>query len=135
MAAVPRENDINRTEEEYPRLPRFEWDFSTCPDWELAECWYYEFKRESPLVRQIIIDWRKICDPPTFDGFLYLAQAMLRPPERGHLYAFCPEWPSYPYLNIDPAEGKRRFSQLFSDETNTLAAELEPRPAPPGALS
>ena len=80
MAAVPRKNDINRTEEEYPRLGRFEWDFSSCPDWELAECWYYEFKRESPLVRQIIVDWRMVCDPPTFDGLLTLAQIMLMPP-------------------------------------------------------
>ena len=135
MAAVPRKNDINRTEEGYARLPRFDWDFSTCPNWELAECWYYEFKRESPRVRQIVVDWRKICDPPTFDEFLKLAQAMLMPPERGHLYAFCPEWPSYPYLDIPPAERKRRFSQLFRNETESLAAELEPRPAPPGALS
>jgi len=135
VAAVPRKNDINQTEEEYPRLPRFERDFSTCPNWELAECWYYEFKRESPLARQIVVDWRKICDPPTFDGFLNMAQSMLMPPERGHLYALCPEWPSLPYLRIPPAERKRRFSQLFSNETKSLAAELEPRPAPPGDLS
>ena len=135
MAAVPHKNDITRTEEEYPRLSRFEWDFSTCPDWELVECWYYEFKRESPLGRQIVVDWREVCDPPTFDGFLNLAQTMLMPPEREHLYAFCPEWPSYPYLSIPLAERKRRFSQLFPNETESLAAELEPRPAPPGALS
>src|SRR5215469_14385056 len=135
MATVPRKNDIERTEEECPRLPRFEWDFSTCPSWELAECWYYEFKRESPLARQIVVDWRKDREPPTFDEFLNLAQAMLMPPERGHLDAFCPEWPSYPYLSIPPAERKRRFSQLFPNETESLAAELEPRPAPPGALS
>ena len=135
MAALPRKNDLNRAEEEYPRLSQFEWNFSTCPVWELEECWYYEFKRESPLVRKRVVDWRKSCDPPTFDEFLKLAQAMLMPPERGHLYAFCPEWPSYPYLDIPPAERKRRFSQLFRNETESLAAELEPRPAPPGALS
>jgi hypothetical protein len=139
MAAVPRKNDINRTEEGYARLPRFDWDFSTCPNWELAECWYYEFKRESPPVRQIVVGWRKvwrkICDPPTFDFSLNLAQAMLMPPEPGHLYALCPEWPWDAYLSIPPAERKRRFSQLFSDETKSLAAELEPRPAHPGDLS
>jgi hypothetical protein len=135
MGAVPSKYDINRTEEEYPRLSRFEWDFSTCPAWELEECWYYEFKRESPVVRLIIVDWRKNCDPPTFGLFLHLAQMMLIPPERKHLYAFCPEWPSCPYLSIPPAERKRRFSQSFRNETESLAAELEPRPAPPGALS
>ena len=129
MAALPRKNDLNRAEEEYPRLSQFEWNFSTCPVWELEECWYYEFKRESPLVRKRVVDWRKSCDPPTFDEFLKLAQAMLMPPERGHLYAFCPEWPSYPYLDIPPAERKRRFSQLFRNETESLAAELEPRTA------
>ena len=60
---------------------------------------------------------------------------MLMPPGRGHLYALCPEWPGLPYLRIPPAERKRRFSQLFSNETKSLAAELEPRPAPPGDLS
>jgi hypothetical protein len=135
MAALPRKNDINRTEEEYLRLSRFEWDFSTCPKWELVECWRYEFKRESPIVRQIVVDWRNVCDLPSFDAFLNLAQAMLMPPERGHLYALCPEWPNLPYLSIPASERKRRFNQLFSDETNSLAAELEPKPAPPGALS
>ena len=129
MAAVPRKDDITRTEEEYPRLSRLEWDFSTCPGWELGECWYYEFKRESPLVREIIVNWRTACKTPTFDEFLRLAQTMLMPPERGHLYAFCPEWPSYPYLSIPSAERKRRFSQLFPNETESLAAELEPRTA------
>jgi hypothetical protein len=74
-------------------------------------------------------------DPPTFDGFLNLAQAMLMPPERGHLYALCPEWPSNPYLSILSGERKRRFNQLFWNETESLAAELEPKPVPPGALS
>src|SRR5262245_47395148 len=134
MAAVPRKNDINRTAEEYPRLSRFDWDFSICLGWELDECWYYEFKRESPVVRQIVVVCRKVCEPPTFDRFLNLAQMMLMPPERGHLYAFCPEWPSYPYLSIPSAERKRRFSQLFPNETESLAADLEPRPAPSGDL-
>ena len=60
---------------------------------------------------------------------------MLMPPEQGHLYALCPEWPSDPYLSIPLAERKRRFALLFPNETSSLAAQLEPRPAVPGELS
>jgi len=117
------------------QLSSEEWDFSTCSNWKLEECWHYEFKRESPRVCQIIVNWRNVYKTPSFDELLRLAQAMLMPPERGHLYALCPEWPSYPYLSMPLAERERRFSQLFPDPRKSLAAELEPAPPAPGDLS
>jgi hypothetical protein len=101
----------------------------------VEECWHYEFKRESPLERQMIVNWRSVYKTPSFDELLRSVQTMLMPPERGHLYALCPEWPSYPYLSIPLAERERRFSQLFPDPRKSLAAELEPTSAAPGDLS
>ena len=124
-----------RMDKDRSQLSREEWDFLTCSNWELEECWHYEFKRESPRVCQIIVNWRNVYKTPSFDELLRLAQAMLMPPERGHLYALCPEWPTYPYLSIPLAERERRFSQLFPDPRKSLAAELEPTPAAPGDLS
>ena len=119
------------------QLSKEEWDFSTCSNRELEECWHYEFERESPRACQTIVNWRRssIDKTPSFDELLRLAQAMLMPPERGRLYALCPEWPNYPYLSIPLAERERRFSQLFPDPRKSLAAELEPTPAAPGDLS
>jgi hypothetical protein len=117
------------------QLSEVEWDFSTCSNWELEECWHYEHQRESPLARQVILNWRIALKTSTFDELLRSAHSMLMPPVRGRFYALCPEWPNYPYLSISLAERKRRFRQLFPDPRNSLAAELEPTAAPPGGLS
>jgi hypothetical protein len=108
-----------------------EWDFSNCPKEELEECWWYEFKRQLPHERQIIINWRQTCVEQTFDGFFKLHRMMLMPPAPGHVYALCPEWPKYPFLSIPSDERARRLKQFFPDRTKSLADQLTPWPAEP----
>ena len=129
------EFDASRLVKKYPDLVREEWDFSDCPDQELTECWWYEFKRESPHARQVILAWRQACNAKTFDEFLWLVRTTLTTPKYGHLYPLCPEWPDHPFLSIPPAERKRRRERSGPNETESLAAQLTPQPAMPGKLS
>ena len=107
--AEPTEFAVSRLAKKYPSLVREKWDFSTCPDEELADCWFYEFKSESTYARQEILAWRQTCNAKTFDEFLWLARGTLTWAKYGRqFYALCPEWPDAPYLSIPPAERKRR---------------------------
>ena len=127
---------IRRLAKKCPELVREKWDFSKCPDEELADCWLYELKSESPYARQKIASWRQTCNAKTFDEFLYLARGTLNWAKYGQqFYALCPEWPDAPYLSIPPAERKRRMKLLFPDETKSRAAELKFPLAVPGELS
>jgi hypothetical protein len=129
---------ISRTEQEC-RLPLFEWDFASCPGQELTELHEYEFRRESPRIHGVILAWRDQTGINTFDEFLWKCRHTLTQiaPEPGHLYAFCPEWPAFPYLDIPQTERSRRFNFLFDDnaELKTMAAQLKVQPGLPGKLS
>jgi hypothetical protein len=126
---------IRRLAKKYPELVREKWDFTTCPDEELADCRLYEFKSQSPYARQEILAWRQTCNAETFDEFLYLARGTLTWAKYGQqFYALWPEWPDAPYLSIPPDERKRR-RDLFGPNTESRAAELTPLPAVPGKLS
>jgi hypothetical protein len=127
---------VSRLAKKHPELVREKWDFSKCPDEELMECWFYEFRCESPYARQEIASWRQTCNAGTFDKLLYLARGTLTWAKYGQqFYALCPEWPDAPYLSISPAERKRRLKLLFPDETESRAAELKFPLAVPGELS
>lgn len=125
---------IRRLAKKYPELVREKWDFSKCPDEELADCWLYELKSESPYARQQIASWRQTCNAKTFDEFLYLAHRTLTWVKYGQFYALCPEWPDDPYLSVLSTERKRR-RELFGPNTKSRAAELTSSPAVPGKLS
>jgi hypothetical protein len=120
-------------------LPVFEWEFTSCPRQEFTELREYEFRRESPRVHQVILAWRDRTGVNTFDELLWKSRHTLTQigPDPGHLYAFCPEWPRFPYLDIPQAERDRRLKALFGDKTEleVLAAQLEVRPTLPGQLS
>jgi len=125
--------------EQESSLPPFEWDFTSCPGQELTELHEYEFRRESPRIHGVILAWRDQTGVNTFDEFLWKCRHTLTQiaPEPGHLYAFCPEWPAFPYLDIPQTERSRRFNLLFDDnaELKTLAVQLKVQPALPGKLS
>jgi hypothetical protein len=109
-------------------LTCLDWDFNTCPDKELSECWHWEFKREVHHIIRRVFRWRK--DYPrakTFDDFYSLARLWPVPLEEGHLYMLSPEWPRCPFLIVSPPERRRRLSLLFPSSQKTLANTLDPR--------
>jgi hypothetical protein len=129
---------ISQTEQKCG-LPDSEHDFTECPRRQLTELHKYEVGRESPRLQRIILAWRDQTGVNTFNELLWKCRHTLTQiaPEPGHLYAFCPEWPRLPYLDIPQAERQRRFEELFGDKTElkALATQLEIRPPLPGELS
>jgi hypothetical protein len=115
-------------------LPESETWFFRCPDWALAECWWYEFKRESLDARRVILNWRLSCKKQTFDQFLQQALMMLMPPAIGRLYPLCPEWPKLRFSSIPEPELMRRFRLSFPNRTESLASHLVPVAPAPGGL-
>lgn len=101
---------------------RAEWDFSNCPDEELFSCSIYEFKREIPEVIKSVEKWRRQSATRTFESFRALPgrPSVCSPISTFHCF---PEWPSQPYLSIDPAERNSRYKSFHPKTHNQYVAD------------
>jgi hypothetical protein len=114
--------------DELLQVEKASFDRRTCSDWELLECWYWEFKRELKHTIGQVFCWREnYPQAKTFDAFFSLIRLIPVRPQDGHLYGISPEWPLYPFCSIPPAERRRRLTLLFPGEQEALADTLDPR--------
>lgn len=101
-----------------PAIPQEEWDFSGCPQEEIAHCCLYEYARSSVTFKQRYqnaikdaLSWQneikraKIKDSKHLSGFLHLANGYA-------LSLYCPEFPKTPWLRIDQRTRLRRVIKM-----------------------
>src|SRR5215831_908412 len=94
---------------------RAEWDFSTCPEEQLAACLEYELWRESDSKRAYIQAWQG--KPMRFDDYWtrILADDGPLPFYPGIEVGFAflsPEFPELPFLEIPANERRRRLKLI-----------------------
>jgi hypothetical protein len=107
-------------------LPKEEWDFSTCPNDELFECWFYEFTRQIPAVRAAVLKWRG--KSATYEGLIARSGGQYKALLFAATFHYQPEWPLKPYLSISASERQRRRRLLFPD-SNQRAMGLSLNPS------
>jgi hypothetical protein len=114
-------------------LPEAEWNFKNCPHEELQECFYYEFYREVPEVREWITKWRNdavgtdfeaLESSLTFDRMGELG-SRLNLPDIGW-FCIYPEWPQKPFLSIPDTERRERRHRLDPDPASRSSWRLYP---------
>jgi hypothetical protein len=97
-----------------------EWDFRSCPDAELSDCWTYKYSREIPELVSSVKAWRKAVSSSNFESFLTLSG---RPSACSlfDVFHFFPEWPSRPYLSI-PNNTREKRRQTIYGKVNASTA-------------
>jgi hypothetical protein len=93
-----------------------EWDFSRCPVNETSECFFWEYTREIPSIKQWVKKLRASCSDKTFDGFKsaygrrVMSFDLKRTPQTfGAIFYFAPEWPDNEYAFVNAQERRRRL--------------------------
>jgi hypothetical protein len=110
-------------------LARAEWDFSSCPRSEIFTCWFYEYARESELLKERVLQWRSKALGNTIEDFLQLTGG--KPDSRFHpfhaaTYPYLPSWPLAPYLAAQQKDREAWHRSLFpTPEKEALAYLLE----------
>jgi hypothetical protein len=94
------------------RLDRNEWYFEECPADEIDYCWTYEYARESPLLRRVVMTWRRGAKEDKLEDYMALVEQIKAEPVGVSVYPFMPSWPNKPYLSIDPKVRKEWLDQL-----------------------
>jgi hypothetical protein len=106
-------------------LDVLEYKFDGCPDEELFDCRSYEFARES--------EWTKtfVATHPA-DRLLELARSS----DPSCAFLAFSQWPTHPYLSIEPAERKRLVRLLGCPPDKELGANFfQPATGPKGILN
>jgi hypothetical protein len=98
-----------------------EWDFRSCPDAELSDCWTYEYSREIPELVSSVEAWRKLASSRNFESFLTLSgrPSACNPIDVFH---FFPEWPLDPYLSIPKNIREKRRQAIIRFKVNASSA-------------
>src|SRR5258708_40102360 len=106
-----------------------EWDFSNCPPSEIYTCWFYEYARESELLKERVLQWRSEAKGNKIEDFLQLTGG--QPDSRFHpfhqeAYPYLPEWPQTPYLAVEQKVREAWHRTLFpTPQKETMAYLLE----------
>ena len=90
---------------------RQEWDFSGCPDEQLAACYYYEFARESDKAKASERAYRAAIKTAPEAEARWLRKARLIGVYNFH--QSCPEYPDTPFLCIPNHERTKRIAALW----------------------
>jgi hypothetical protein len=114
-------------------LSETEWNFKNCPDEEVRDCFYYEFHREIPEVREWITKWRNDTEGTDFEA-LESSLTFDRMAELGNRldlpdvswFPIYPEWPEKPFLSIPDKERRARRHRLDPEPASRLSWRLYP---------
>ena len=93
-----------------------EWDFSNCPPSEIYTCWFYEYARESELLKERVLQWRSEAKGNKIEDFLQLTGGQPDSwfhPFHQEAYPYLPEWPKTPYLAVEQKDREAWHRSLF----------------------
>ena len=88
-------------------LKNEDWNFSSCPEDQLSDCFDYECSRHSAIVRRDVETWRARFPGTTFEEYQAHVAAGNDPM---FAWAMFPEFPENPFLAIENEERKRRLT-------------------------
>ena len=130
---MSKKTEASRVDWKCAKLVREDWNFSTCCDDEVQDCFDYEFARESQEAISYIERGRAPARGETFEDLFRLfwedrpqyVGENTPPTLHARLFSACPEWPDKPYLSINRQERKRRLTVMGGTSTaHTINSDL-----------